>query len=135
MPAIIDKGTFEKVQVRLAHNKKNAGRYKTKRVYMLSGLLKCGECKSAMWGKSHTDGRHGLEYLSYECCGKVYKQNCRNRGVRKEHIENYVLDEMQEKLFSENSIKKLASMLTAYGDKMKMRPEVKLTKREGNLTK
>jgi site-specific DNA recombinase len=119
MPALVDKETFDKVQSRLAHNKKNSGRYKTKRVYMLSGLLKCGVCSSSMWGKSHTDGRHGLLYLSYECCGKVYKQNCRNRGVRKESIENYVLDEMQEKLFSENSIKRLASMLTTYGDKMK----------------
>ena len=133
MPAIIDKETFEKVQARLAHNKKNAGRYKTKRVYMLSGLMKCGECGSAMWGKSHTDGRHGLEYLSYECCGKVYKQNCKNRGVRKEHIENYVLDEIQEKLFSESSIKKLASMLTAYGDKMKNASRGEVDEARGEL--
>jgi site-specific DNA recombinase len=76
MPVIVDKETFDKVQSRLAFNKKSAGHFKTKRVYLLSGLLKCGECGSSMWGKSHTDGRHGLEYLSYECCGKVYKQNC-----------------------------------------------------------
>ena len=119
MPAIVDKETFDKVQSRLAYNKKNAGRYKTKRVYLLGGLLKCGECGSSMWGKSHTDGRHGLEYLSYECCGKVYKQNCRNRGVRKESIENYVLDELQEKLFAENSIKRIAYMLNSYSTKIK----------------
>jgi site-specific DNA recombinase len=85
---------------------------------MLGGLLKCGECGAFMWGNSHTDGRHGLEYLSYQCSGKVYKQTCNNKCVRKECIENYVLDELQDKLFSEDSIRRLASMLNEYGVKM-----------------
>jgi site-specific DNA recombinase len=119
MPAIVDKEIFDKVQSRLAYNKKNAGHFKSKKVYLLGGILKCGECGASMWGNSRIDGRHRVEYQSYECRGKTYKQNCCNRGVRKEHIENYVLDELQEKLFSENSIKRLASMLTEYGSKVK----------------
>ena len=133
MPAIVDKETFDKVQARLAYNKKNAGHFKAKRVYMLAGLLKCGECGSSMWGKGHTDGRHGLEYLNYECCGKAYKKNCSNRGVRKETIENYVLDELQDKLFSESSIKKLASKLSAYGTKMKAESQTELDEAMGEL--
>jgi site-specific DNA recombinase len=118
MPAIIDKETFNKVQVRLAFNKKNAGYFKTKRVYMLSGLIKCGECGAPMYGNSHIDGRHGTEYLNYECSGNAYKKICQSRGIRKESIENYVLDQLQEKLFTQGSIKKLSSMLSDYGKKM-----------------
>jgi site-specific DNA recombinase len=126
VPAIVDKETFDKVQAKLAHNKKRAGCLKARRVYMLSGLVKCGECGALMWGKSHIDGRHGLEYLNYECSMKNYKQNCGNRGIRKESIENYVLDELQDKLFSENSIKNLTSMLTAYSTKMKSESQVEI---------
>ena len=126
MPAIVDKETFHKVQARLVYNKKNSGHFKAKRVYLLSGLLKCGECGSSMWGRSHIDGRHGLEYLCYACSGKEYKQSCKNLGVRKEAIENYVLDELQEKLFSEDSITNLASMLTTYSMKMKAESQTEL---------
>ncbi|GHV31834.1 hypothetical protein FACS1894167_14520 [Synergistales bacterium] len=126
MPSIIDKETFDKVQVKMAHNKRNAGHFKARRVYMLSGLIKCGECGSLMWGKSHFDGRHGLEYLNYECSAKGYKQNCDSRGVRKESIENYVLDELQNTLFSEVSMKKLAAMLSAYSVRMKDSSKIEL---------
>jgi site-specific DNA recombinase len=117
MPSIIDRETFDIVQSKMAHNKKVAGNFKAKRVYLLAGLLKCGECGASMWGKSHTDGRHGLLYLNYECCTKTSKQNCRSKGVKKESIENYVLDELQDTLFSDNSIKRLASMLSEYSVK------------------
>jgi site-specific DNA recombinase len=126
MPAIVDKEMFERVQVKIAHNKKIAGCFKTKRIYLLAGLLKCGECGASMWGKSHTDGRHGLLYLNYECCMKTNKQTCRSKGVKKESIENYVLDELQSTLFSENSIKKLASMLSDYSAKTRNKSQMEL---------
>jgi site-specific DNA recombinase len=119
MPAIVEKEIFDRVQNKLAYNKKHSGCFKAKRVYMLTGLLKCGECGASMYGNHHVDGRHKLEYMSYDCSAKVYKQNCDNLGLRKEYIENYVLDELQEKLFSEKSIKQLASMLNTYGIKAK----------------
>ncbi len=119
VPAIIDKETFDRVQTKLAENRENAGRFKTRRSYMLSGLVRCGECGSPMWAQSHVAGCHGLLYLNYECAGKAYKRTCTNRGIRKESIENYVLDELCNTLFTENSIKKLAALLNAYCDKVK----------------
>jgi site-specific DNA recombinase len=119
MPAIVEKALFDKVQMRLAENRKHPGRFHSKRVYLLSGIIKCGECGASMWGSRHIDGRHGVEYFNYECSSKKYKQNCDNRGIRKESVENHVLDELQDKLFSESSVKNLASMLSAYKEKMK----------------
>ncbi|GHV57942.1 hypothetical protein FACS1894216_22580 [Synergistales bacterium] len=110
MPSIIDRETFDKVQVKIAQNKKNAGHFKTKRVYMLSGIIKCGECGAPMYGNSHIDGRHGKEYLAYECSGKSYKKICDSKGVRKENIENYVLGQLQNNLFSASSMEKLSVM-------------------------
>jgi site-specific DNA recombinase len=118
MPAIIDRETFDKVQIRLANNKKNGGHFKTKRVYMLAGILKCGACGAPMYGNSHIDGRHGKEYLAYECSGKAYKKICDSKGVRKENIENYVLEQLQNNLFSAGSMAKLSKMLCEYGKKM-----------------
>jgi site-specific DNA recombinase len=46
--------------------------------------------------------------------------------VKKESIENYVLDELQNTLFSENSIKRLASMLSEYSVKMKDKSQKEL---------
>lgn len=119
IPAIIEREMFDKVQAKLVENRKNAGRFKTKRVYMLTGLIRCGECGSLMWGKSHIDGRHRLLYLNYECSSKNFKQACQSRGIRKEYIENYILDELRSTLFTESSIKRLAAMLNAYHDKTK----------------
>jgi site-specific DNA recombinase len=119
MPKIIDDETFNKVQAKLADNKKNSGRYKTRRIYLLTGLIRCGECGSAMYGKSHIDGRHGREYLSYACSGRKYKKICHNQEIRKEYIESYVLKQLQVNLFSEHSIKKLSSMLSDYNKRLK----------------
>jgi site-specific DNA recombinase len=74
-----------------------------------------------MYGKSHIDGRHGREYLSYACTGRKHKQICNNREVRKEYIESYILKQLQVNLFSERSIKKLSFMLSDYSKRSKSR--------------
>lgn len=118
MPAIIDRETFDKVQFRMSQNRKNAGTFKAKNVYMLAGLIKCGECGSLMYGNRHIDGRHGKEYLSYECSAKDYKKTCTNKSIRKEIIEGYVLNQLKSDLFSDDSIQKLSVRLNEYGQKM-----------------
>ena len=118
MPAIVDEDTFQKVQTQLVSNKKYGGRQKAKNLYLLSGLIRCGECGASMYGKSHKDGRHGRVYLSYECSNKNYTRTCKNKEIRKEYIENYVLDQLYLNLFSDHSIEKLSSMLSDYSRKM-----------------
>jgi site-specific DNA recombinase len=114
VPAIVDEDIFNQVQRRLVENRKCGGRSKAKRIYLLSGLVRCGECGASMYGKSRRDGRHGIVYLSYECSGKNFKKNCHNKEIRKEYLENYVLDQVYKNLFSENSIERLSSLLISY---------------------
>lgn len=44
MPAIISKEVFQQVQEKMDSNKRQPGAYKAKEVYLLSGLIVCGEC-------------------------------------------------------------------------------------------
>ena len=41
-------------------------------------------------------------------------QGCDNKELRREYLENYVLDALYKALFSEASIKQLARMLSDY---------------------
>jgi site-specific DNA recombinase len=111
---IIDQNLFDKVQEKLEQNRQTAGRYKAKVNYLLSGLIHCGECGSIMQGNTRMDSRYQSKYSSYDCSKKSSHGTCRNRGIRKEQIEDYVIDELYANLFSLVSIKKLVAMLNDY---------------------
>ena len=44
VPAIVTQEIFDKVQEKMLKNKRQPGAYKAKHVYLLSGLIVCGEC-------------------------------------------------------------------------------------------
>jgi site-specific DNA recombinase len=117
LPAIIDEKTFNAAQAKLEVNKKRGGRFRAKEVYLLSGLIVCGECGSSMFGNSRKSGRNKSRYSSYKCSHRANHKGCANKEIRKEYLENYVLDELYAKLFSESSIKKLSVMLNDYNRK------------------
>lgn len=66
-PAIIDKPTFDAVQIALARNIKQS----QKRTYIFSGLLICSECGRRLSGTWHTTTRKGKQYhhILYRCAG------------------------------------------------------------------
>lgn len=117
IPAIIDHETFEKVQNKMKKNLNNGGKFKAKEIYLLSGLIYCGECGSSMYGNSRMCGRNKSKYVSYRCSDRANHKGCKNKELRKEYLENYVLDELYNNLFSESSIKKLSSLLADYNRK------------------
>ena len=57
-PAIIDRATYDSVQLALSRNIKKS----QKRVYIFSGLLICTECGRRMSGTWHTTSRNGRQY-------------------------------------------------------------------------
>jgi site-specific DNA recombinase len=115
IPAIISQELFDKVQAMLIRNHNTGGRHKAREIYLLSGLLFCGECGAGVYGNSRHSGRrdpdrNGLKYTSYRCSNA----KCINKEIRREAIEEFVLEELYERLFSDKSIKKLSSMLNEY---------------------
>lgn len=91
IPSIVDVETFEKVKKIMESNKKqNSGRHHAKRVYLLSGLIKCGHCGASYVGQSSRNQK-GYETLYYTCGGKKRKNGCTANAVRKDWIEEEAL--------------------------------------------
>lgn len=101
MPAIISKEEFAKAQEKMQKNKKKAGHYKAKEVYMLRGLVKCGVCGSAMTGNTRYSGRNKIKYVHYRCANRGSQRTCNNKEIRREHLEDYVLQQLQKHILNE----------------------------------
>lgn len=98
IPPIIDKETFDKVQRRMKSNTKHSGTFKAKRIYLLSGKLYCGHCGFRMNASCNTNG-----YTYYECYGKKsLKADCSKKNLRKDHIEDVVVQDALALLTDEN---------------------------------
>jgi len=111
-PQIIDDELFERVQQVLRANKIAPARKRArgKDEYILTLKLFCGHCKEPMSGYSGRGKRK--KYLYYKCNGRKNKI-CNKKNVRKEHLEDTVIEECRRILTDEN-IEKIASEIVAY---------------------
>ncbi|MGX4583027.1 recombinase family protein [Paenibacillus chitinolyticus] len=120
MPEIITKDLFQQVQTKMDANKQKPGRQRAKELYLLSGLIVCGEClinlgyEYAMIGNTKYSGRNKLKYVTYRCGNRDQCKACRNPELRREYVESYVIDELQKKIFNDDAIPTLARQLTEY---------------------
>jgi len=114
VPRIIDDETFNKVQARLNQNKRKVGTYKSKSSYLLSGLIVCGDCGFHYQGNSRKGGS-GTIYSSYRCGRKQnHKIGCGNREIEKNKLENFVIEQLQNYLFSDEAINEIAHQVNEY---------------------
>ncbi|MEA5083670.1 MAG: recombinase family protein [Lachnospiraceae bacterium] len=114
MPRIIDDVTFSKVQSLMQRNLKRGGSFKAKELYLLSGLVYCGNCGMSMFGNSRYCGRNKLKYVTYKCSGRAQQRKCNTKEFNKTYLENFVLEVLYTQLFSQNSIQKLTERLNQY---------------------
>ncbi|MBP2644443.1 MAG: Recombinase [Firmicutes bacterium] len=113
IPPIIDKQTWALVRNKMAENKKAPGRFKAKRVYLLSGLLFCGECGSALIGT--TSKPRGIEYSFYSCGGKARKSiSCSGGYIPKEVLEYKVIDFICNYILNPKNAEKLVEQLNTH---------------------
>lgn len=105
MPQIVDKELYEKAQEILKSRKKSKAVNKAKESYLLSGLIRCGECGYAMYGNRRQAKNKPL-YVSYRCGGRKRTSSnvCSNKEIRKEYIEEYVLTELETRIFNDKAI-------------------------------
>ena len=83
---------FNKVQEKLAKNKKAPARHKAEDTYLLTTKLYCGKCGALMFGESgvsHT----GKMYTYYKCAAAKKKKTCDKKAVRKQWLEDLVVNE------------------------------------------
>ena len=96
IPAIIDKDTWEAVQMRM-NDKKQRACNKAKRNYLLSGLIECTECGASYVGHTSTNKR-GYS-TRYYCCGNKYRNHtCHAKNINAEELEAFVVQNLKHYL-------------------------------------
>ena len=96
---------FNKVQEKLAKNKKAPARHKAEESYLLTTKLYCGKCGALMFGESgvsHT----GKMYTYYKCAAAKKKKTCDKKAVRKQWLE--ALEEQRKELRARIAEERLA---------------------------
>lgn len=106
VPAIVTADLFETVQEQLRENQKRHRQGQRGVKYLLQGLIVCGQCGRALYGRPVTSVYKGRRnwYTYYRCTGKEpYRfgggeRLCDNRQVRTERIEQAVWDDVRSLL-------------------------------------
>ena len=133
VPRIIDDETFEKVQQRLNANKRNIHSHKSNSKYLLSGLIQCGCCGFHYQGNTRKGGS-GTFYSSYRCGKKQnHKIGCGNSEIEKNKLENFVIEQLQKYLFSEEAIEKMADLVNEYNKEVSQKKNNDLILYENQL--
>jgi transposase-like protein len=116
IPTIIPQDLFDRVQERLAKNKKAPARAKAQESYLLTTKLFCGHCGTSMNGESGKS-RNGTIHRYYKCHAVKKKLNdCKKKPVKKEWIEDLVINETMAMLMDDDMIEAIVSMLMRLQD-------------------
>jgi DNA invertase Pin-like site-specific DNA recombinase len=98
VPALIEESVFYAARNRAESQKRGKKMKKTEQngcEYKLSGKLYCGECGEVMHGKCATS-KTGQKHYYYECRGNYANKGCKKSRVRKDWLEDCVLDLVKE---------------------------------------
>lgn len=109
IPAIVTKEEFEAANHRLAGNKRSPAKFKAKDEdeYILTTKLYCGKCMSFMVGESGTS-RRNITYRYYKCFSAKRKRGCDKKAVKKDAIEDLVIDQIQKLIWDDELIDEIA---------------------------
>lgn len=100
VPALIDEDTFNKVQAILARRNQSPARGKAIIDYLLSGKAICGHCNQNLIGTASTS-HTGRKYFYYTCGGRRNHNGCNLSPIRKEALEEAVIEDTLEMLTPE----------------------------------
>lgn len=116
VPPIIDADLWRRVQERKNANKQIQPR-KRKALYALTGKIFCGVCNDGehffgMQSGSTQKGKY-YAYRYYICAKRKNYQTCKCDRIRKDHLENIVLQEIKRRILNDEAISQLATDITA----------------------
>jgi site-specific DNA recombinase len=103
IPAIVTIEIFQQAQKIIKQRKKARGANKAKGIYLLQGLIRCGDCGSMYQGNRRRSSKGSL-YISYRCSCKQNKMQCSNKEIKRDAVEGYVLYELEQNVLNLNNI-------------------------------
>jgi len=113
IPPIITDEIFNKAQQRSQGEKKMVKSGKPVIAYDLTTKMFCGVCGMAMVGESGKSC-NGEKYRYYSCLARKRDHNCKKKNVRKDEIENNVIELTRRNIFRpeviENIIKSILTL-------------------------
>lgn len=108
-PQIVPTNIFNQVRRKVTENK--YGKKSTKIDFLLRQNLVCGNCGQPMHGESGTT-KNGSKIYYYKCNGRKKRiNNCNKSTIRKEVIENLVIDTVVKKLSEPNLLNLLVTVI------------------------
>jgi len=110
IPRIVPDELFNSVQELMAKNKKAPAKHKAEDDYLLTTKLFCGSCKSLMVGESGTS-KNSSVYRYYKCTSAKKTKTCDKRAIKKDWIENIVIDKIVAVLWDDELIEKVTKRI------------------------
>lgn len=111
IPAIVPQDLFDRVQERMAANKKAPAKHKAEDEYLLTTKLFCGKCGCFMVGESGTSHQKNKVHRYYKCVSEKNHKGCDKKTVRKEWLENLVIAQIRSIIFDDELIDNLANSI------------------------
>ena len=110
VPVIIEKELFDRVQEKMAKNRRAPARHKAEDDYLLTTKLFCGMCGSMMFGECGT-GRNKTVHHYYKCAKAKRTHSCKKKTVRKIWLEDLVVNATMEMLKDDQAIDAIVEMV------------------------
>mgnify|MGYP002510323952 CR=1 FL=1 len=114
IPPIVSKDIFERVAIRMKQNKHATGKAKAPEKYLLTTKLFCGTCQSMFVGDS-ANKPNGTIYRYYKCAS-AKRHECDRKAIRKDWIEDKVIEEISAWLNDNKTVSKMADDVMALLD-------------------
>jgi DNA invertase Pin-like site-specific DNA recombinase len=110
VPAIIDEALFNRVQERFEKNKRMPTHFKAEDEYILTTKLFCGKCGNFLIGESGKS-RAGAIHRYYKCSTAKRKNKCSLKALKKQWIEDFVIDEVIKSLGDNKILERVADLV------------------------
>lgn len=110
VPAIVPQELFNRVQERMEKNKRAPAMSKADEVFLLTTKLFCGKCGRLMVGESGTS-HTGKKHYYYKCGSAKRKTGCTKKAVKKDWIENLVVERTMQMIFDDTTLEAIAGMV------------------------
>ena len=114
---IVSQEVFDQVQRKLEANKANKSRKKA-RQYLLSGLVKCGDCNGAMVG-------HTRRLIPHYACARYHHSGrslCFNNRLPEAPLVSCIVQRIQERYLSKPALDRLRKALVKEQERARPRP-------------